>query len=302
MCSILFPCAAEMTLSALSKRVLFDNHTAYLTLGHSHFSCTAPWIELREVHLSFSVSTVQHQVAVTACGSTVVSEESRRQLLTTIESIEICLLKDQFVQCASTSLPLCPQTPLRRTVKTPRPRQTPPQTPPPRCSTAGVTTWAPRVEGSPSGSSITMATMATLATASPSPGRSQIYDRTGQSVDRCVHCSLINWSRRMMLLFACMDSTFNGMVLFKSWLCYSRFWSIILLRNTKESLWFSLLIPPSQVQKHVIFIRSSSAQRHLHLCQRGLVGVAALRPHSHPEDSVTPAQRDHTGRWPQQQP
>lgn len=47
-----------------------------------------------------------------------------------------------------------------------------------------------------------------------------------------------------MLLFACMDSNFNGMMLFKSWLCYSRFWSIVLLRNNKESLCFSLLIPP----------------------------------------------------------
>lgn len=57
-----------------------------------------------------------------------------------------------------------------------------------------------------------------------------------------------------------------------------------------------------QVQKHVIFIRPSTAQRHLHLCQRGLISVAALRPHGHPEDSTAPAQRDHTGGWPQQQP
>lgn len=51
LCSTL-PCAAEMILSALNKRVLFDNHTAYLALSHSHLSCTAPWIELKEVHLS----------------------------------------------------------------------------------------------------------------------------------------------------------------------------------------------------------------------------------------------------------
>lgn len=31
------PRTAEMIPSALSKQVLFDNHTAYLALGHSHF-------------------------------------------------------------------------------------------------------------------------------------------------------------------------------------------------------------------------------------------------------------------------
>lgn len=94
----------------------------------------------------------------------------------------------------SIRLPLCPQKPHWRTATTLPPRRTPPPIPPPLCSTAGVTTWARRVEGSPSRSSVTMATTATWATASPSRGRSQIYDRTGQSVDRCVNCSLIDLS------------------------------------------------------------------------------------------------------------
>lgn len=65
-----------------------------------------------------------------------------------------------------------------------------------------------------------------------------------------------------MLLFACMDSNFNGMMLFKSWLCYSRFWSIVLLRNNKESLCFSLLIPPAGAETchiHQIFLSSASS-------------------------------------------
>lgn len=172
--------------------------------------------------------------------------------------------------------PCLQQRPLRRKAKTLRPHQTLRPAQLPHCSIAGVTTWAPRVEGSPSRSSVTMVTMATWAIASLSPGQSQIYDRMGQSVNGCVHLSVMDWSHLEL----------------KSWLCYSKGGPLII----------SVYPLPLQVQKHFVFIRPSSAQRHLHLCQRSLISVAALRPHGHPEDSTTPAQRDHTGGWPQQQP
>lgn len=83
----------------------------------------------------------------------------------------------------STSLLVSPQRRLRRTVKMlpPPPPPTRPQTPPRCCSTAGATTWALRVGVLPSRSSVTMVTIATLVTASPSPGRFQICDQTGPS-------------------------------------------------------------------------------------------------------------------------
>lgn len=76
-----------------------------------------------------------------------------------------------------------PQRPLRRTAKTPRPPalQTRRQTPPRCCSTVGVTTWDPRVGVLRSRSSVTMVTIATLVTGSPSPGPFQICDQTGRS-------------------------------------------------------------------------------------------------------------------------
>lgn len=64
---------------------------------------------------------------------------------------------------------------------------------------------------------------------------------------------------------------------------------------------YIFLLLSVQMQKHVLLIRPSAAQRNLHLCQRGPVSVAALRPHSHPKDSSPPPQRDHTGGRPQQQ-
>lgn len=79
------------------------------------------------------------------------------------------------------SLSLCPQTPLKIMVKMPHPHQTQPQTPLPHCSITGVTTWALKVEGLHSRSSVILATTATLATASPLLGQSQTYAQTGQS-------------------------------------------------------------------------------------------------------------------------
>lgn len=149
-CSILFLRTAEIILSALSKQIVFDNHTTYL------------------VHLSFNF-----QVVVTAPGNTVVSDEAQRKLLK---------------KTSPTCLPLSLQKHLRETSKMLCLPQTRPQTTPPRCSNTGVTTWDLRVEGPLWRSSVTMATTATLATASPSLGRSQIYDQTGQCVDQCVCC------------------------------------------------------------------------------------------------------------------
>lgn len=76
-----------------------------------------------------------------------------------------------------------PQRPLRRTAKTPPPPtpQTRRQTPPRCCSTIGVATWDPRVGVLHSRSSVTMVTIATWVTGSPSPGQFQICDQTGRS-------------------------------------------------------------------------------------------------------------------------
>lgn len=56
-----------------------------------------------------------------------------------------------------------------------------------------------------------------------------------------------------------------------------------------------------QLQKHDVFVRLPPAQPHLHLRQRGFIGAAAFHPHGHPEDPVTPAQRNHPGGRSQQQ-
>lgn len=84
---------------------------------------------------------------------------------------------------SSASLLVCPQRPLRRTVKALHPPTLPTrrQTPPLCCSIAGVTTWALRAGGLRSRSSVTMATTAILATGSPSPDQFQICDQTGRS-------------------------------------------------------------------------------------------------------------------------
>lgn len=74
------------------------------------------------------------------------------------------------------------QTSLWETVKAQRPCRTRPPTPPRTLSsTTGVATLAPRVGGWRSRSSATLATTATLATASRSRGPSPTYGRTGQS-------------------------------------------------------------------------------------------------------------------------
>lgn len=147
----------QIILPAHSKGLWFDNHSFSAAELHEK-----TWKRLRGSFLFFFFSHL----------------ETLQRLWRKLENvcINLCL-------CLARSFSLCPQTPLRRMVKMPHPHQTQPQTPLPHCSITGVTTWALKVEGLRSRSSVILATTATLATVSPSPGQSQTYDQTGQSFD-----------------------------------------------------------------------------------------------------------------------